>query len=114
LRVFEMSCLRRIAGVSRQDRVKNEAMGSNLKIKRDIVEKVELRRLSYFGHVARMNQNLFPYIHCHAWTREWMQKKRKTKEKVDRLGEEGLRSERIDGCRGLNERRKKDIYGGLC
>jgi len=23
--------------------------------KRDIVEKVELRRLSYFGHVARMN-----------------------------------------------------------
>jgi len=42
LRVFEMRCLRRIAGVTRQDRVGNEVIRSNLKIKRDIVEKVEL------------------------------------------------------------------------
>jgi len=40
LRVFEMSCLRRIAGVTRQDRVRNEVIRSNLKIQRDIVEKV--------------------------------------------------------------------------
>jgi len=55
-----------------------------LKIRRDMIEKVELRRLSYFGHVARMDQNRV--------VREWMQKKRKTKEKVDQLGEEGLQS----------------------
>jgi len=65
LRAFEMSCLRRIAGVTRQDRVRNEVIRSNLKMKRDIVERVELRRLSYFGHVARMNQNHFPYIAMH-------------------------------------------------
>jgi len=64
-RVFEMSCLRRIARVTRHDRVRNEVIRSNLKIKRDIVEKVELRRLSYFGHVARMNQNRFPYNAMH-------------------------------------------------
>jgi len=62
LRAFEMSCLRRIAGVTRQDRARNEVIRSNLKIQGDVDEKVELRRLSYFGHVARMNQNRFPYI----------------------------------------------------
>jgi len=97
LRIFKMSCLRRIAGVTRQDCIRNEVIRSNLKIRRDIVQNVQSRRLSYFGHVARMGQNL---IHCHAWSLEWMQKKRKTKEKVDRLSEEGLRSERIDGCQG--------------
>jgi len=57
-----MSCVRRITGVMRQDRVRNKVIRSNLKIRRDIVEKVGLRRLSYFGHVARMDQNRFPYI----------------------------------------------------
>jgi hypothetical protein len=65
LRVFEMSCLRRIAGVTRLDRVRNEDIRNNLKIRRDIVEKVELRRISYFGHVARMDQNLLLYISMH-------------------------------------------------
>jgi len=60
-----MSCLRRMAGVTRQDRVRNEVIWSNLKMKRDIGETVELRRLSYFGHVARMNQNRLPYIAMH-------------------------------------------------
>jgi len=41
LRVCEMSCLRRIAGVTRQDRIRNDVIRSDLKIKRDIVEKVE-------------------------------------------------------------------------
>jgi len=99
LSVFEMSCLRHIAGVTRQDCVRNEVIRSNLKIKKDIVEKVELRRLSYFGHVARMNQNRFPYIAMHGRMNECRQRE-KTKEKVDRLGEEGLRSEGIDGCQG--------------
>jgi len=72
LRVFELSCLRRIAGVTRQGRVRNEVIRSNLEIRRDIVEKVELRRLSYLGHVARINQNRFPYIAMHAWSHEWI------------------------------------------
>jgi len=38
LRVFEMSCLRHIARVKGQDRVRNEVIRSNLKIKRDIIE----------------------------------------------------------------------------
>jgi len=64
LRVFEMSCLRRIAEVARLDRVKNEDIRNSLKIRRDI-EKVELRRIYYFGHVARMDQNRLPNISMH-------------------------------------------------
>jgi len=60
-----MSCLRRTAGVTRQDCVRNEVIQSNLKIRRDIIEKAELRRLGYFGDVARMNHNRFPYIAMH-------------------------------------------------
>jgi len=47
---------RRTAGVTRLDRVRNEDIRNNLKIRRDI-EKVELRRISYFGYVARMDHN---------------------------------------------------------
>jgi len=65
LSVLEMSCLRRIAGVTRQDRVRNEVIRSNLKKRKDIVQTVELKRLHYFGHVARMNQYRFPYIAMH-------------------------------------------------
>jgi len=64
LRVFEMSWLpiKRIAGVARLDRVRNEDIRNNLKIKRDIIEKVELRRIE----VARMDQNRLQCIskHC--------------------------------------------------
>ena len=36
-------------------------------------------------------------IHCHAWSGKWIPRKRKTYEKMDRHGEEGLRSKRNDG-----------------
>ena len=60
-----MSCLRRIAGVSRRDRIRNEDIKRNLSIRRDIIEKVEIRRLRYFGHVSRMEQIRLPYIAMH-------------------------------------------------
>jgi len=95
-----MGCLKRIAGVTRQYRVRNDFVRSNLKIRKDIVEKVELPQLGWLFWPRHKNEPELPHIHGHLWSREWMQKKRKTKEKVDRLGEEGLRSETIDGCRG--------------
>jgi len=86
-----------IAEVMRQDRVWNKVIRSNLKIRRDNVEKVEIRRLSYFGHVARMNQNRLPYTAMHGRVNGC--RRRGRSKKVDRLGE-GLQNERIDSCRG--------------
>jgi len=82
LRVFEISCLRHIAGITRQDRVRNEVIRSNLKI-RDIVEKVELRRLIYFGHIARMNQKGFPHIAMHGSVNGCRRRGRQRKRWID-------------------------------
>ena len=51
-----MSYLRRIAGVTRHH-IRKYDIKTNLKIKKDIVEKVNSKRLSNFDHVARMNEN---------------------------------------------------------
>jgi len=59
LKVFEMSCLRRIAGVARLDCVRNEDT------RRNIIKKLELRRICYFCYVAWMDQNRFPFIFMH-------------------------------------------------
>jgi len=55
LRVFEMSVLRRICGITLKDRWKNDDIKSRLGVKVDVVEKIRRRRLSYFGHVTRMS-----------------------------------------------------------
>jgi hypothetical protein len=54
LRVFEMSALRRICGVSLMDRWGNEEIRALLEIDIDVVEVIRRRRLSYFGHVRSM------------------------------------------------------------
>jgi len=50
----------------------NEKQGIKrmLNITRDIMEKVEIRRLRYIGHVTRMKQDRFPYIAMMAYEAE--------------------------------------------
>ena len=62
LLVFEMSVLRRILGVSRRDRRRNEDIRLFLGLSRNAVEEVQHRRLMYFGHVCRMKAARLPYI----------------------------------------------------
>ena len=62
LRVFEMACLRKIEGVTRRDRIRNEEIYNRLNIKHDIVDRIQNRRLRYFGHVTRMQNERYPKI----------------------------------------------------
>ena len=62
LRVFEMTCLRKIEGVTRKDRIRNTVIYDRLNIKQDIVDKVRNRRMRYFGHVSRMGNERYPKI----------------------------------------------------
>ena len=62
LRDFEMGCLRRIIDVTRRDHIKNVDIRTNLDITEDIVERIQARRLRYFGHVVRMDQHRLPNI----------------------------------------------------
>ena len=57
LRVFEMSVSRKILGRSKRDHRHNTDILNKLFIKENIVEILRTRRLSYFGHVAKMNPN---------------------------------------------------------
>jgi len=63
LRVFEM--LRRICGVTRRDRKRNIDIINALDIDEDVVELLQKWRLTYFGHVPRMQQERYPHILLH-------------------------------------------------
>ena len=54
LLTFEMSCLRRITGVSRRDRIKNVTTRAQTNCEISIVQKIQHKQLLYFGHVSRM------------------------------------------------------------
>jgi hypothetical protein len=62
LLVFEMSVLRRIMGVTRRDRCRNEDVRRQLGVNRDVVNEIRHRRLGYFGHVVRMSQSRTPNL----------------------------------------------------
>src|SRR6218665_1773618 len=49
LRVFEMVCLRKIEGVTRRDRIRNEEIFNRLNIRIGIIERMRNKRLRYFG-----------------------------------------------------------------
>jgi len=48
--------------VTQRDHIKNMDIRANLDITEDIVERIQARRLRYFGHVARMDQHRLPNI----------------------------------------------------
>ena len=62
LQTFEMSCLRRILGVTRLDRIRNTEIRRTLNVKLTVIEKIAQKRLRYFGHVQRMPPTRFPKI----------------------------------------------------
>ena len=60
--VFEMSCLRRILGVSRRDKLRNSSIRETTKCQTSIVDKIKAKQLSYFGHAIRMPNHRYPKI----------------------------------------------------
>ena len=62
LNVFEMSCLRRILGVSRLDKIRNSHIKQSLNLETSATDRVSTKRLKYFGHVTRMRPHRNPKI----------------------------------------------------
>src|SRR6218665_3562197 len=58
----EMSWLRRILGRSRRDRIRNEVTRKELGQQVTLVDKIRKRRLTWFGHVTRMEGNRLPVV----------------------------------------------------
>jgi len=53
----EMGWLRKILGVSRLQKVRNETVRNILEQDETIIDKIQKRRLTWFGHVERMEDN---------------------------------------------------------
>jgi len=51
LLVAEMAWLRRIRGRSRRERIRNEKTREELRVEETVIEKIQRRRLTWFGHV---------------------------------------------------------------
>ena len=55
LNVFEMKCLRSMAGVSRLDRLRNEEVRERTGVRKELASRVDGNVLRWFGHVERMD-----------------------------------------------------------
>jgi len=60
-----MAIVRKIRGCSRRDHRGNTDMMKDLALDKDIVEVVRTRRLSYFGHVVRMDSQRYISTQCY-------------------------------------------------
>jgi len=63
----EMAWLRRLLCVTRRDRIRNDTIRSVLHQEESLVQKIRKRRLTWFGHVTRMERERLPQraLHCH-------------------------------------------------
>ena len=59
---FEISCQRRILGISRRDRIRNNNIHQKLDLETTIMDRIHSRRPTYYGHVIRMWNNRLPLI----------------------------------------------------
>jgi len=55
-----MSVLIKICGVTKRDHRRNLDILEELDIHKDIVQVLQTRRLTYFGHVTRMGSDRYP------------------------------------------------------
>jgi len=62
LKVSAMSCLRRIKGVTRKDRIGNVDIREEVGVRVNVVKRIQGKRLRYFGHVVRMRPDRLPNI----------------------------------------------------
>jgi len=57
-----MSVLGKSCGITRRDRRRNVDVLKELNVEKDIVQVLQTRRLTYFGHVNRMQTERYPDI----------------------------------------------------
>jgi hypothetical protein len=66
LQAVEMDCLRRSAKKSKLERVPNEEIRGIMQTEETVLDRMEARKLRWFGHVTRMPEERWPTI-IHSW-----------------------------------------------
>ncbi len=84
---MEMSCLRRILGVTRRERIRNETVGEILHQKETAVDIIQ-KRLQWFGHVTRMGGERIPARAMHSYIKGNISRGRQLKRWLDNVRED--------------------------
>lgn len=67
LQAVEMDAMRRSCGVSRLEHIPNTNIKDRMNMEGDIVDRIEGKRLTWYGHLKRMSENRWP-IKIWNWT----------------------------------------------
>jgi len=78
-----MSVLRKICGIRRNVDILKE-----LSVEKDIVDLLQVRRLTYFGHVNSMSNDRFPKLLLHGYTHGHRLRGRPKKKWLDNIRED--------------------------
>jgi len=62
-----MSSLRRIAGVTRRVRIRNKEVCGRVGLLQDVANRIQQRRMRYFGHVQRMDHTRYTELALHGY-----------------------------------------------
>ena len=66
-----MTCLRRILGVTRLDKIRNTKIKEPLNLDQDVLNRIVVKRLKYFARINRMQNTRYPKkalegnVRCH-------------------------------------------------
>lgn len=112
LRVFEMSCLRRIGGVTRRDRIRNTTIKERLGVRQDVIQRVAKERLRYFGHVMRMDQHRLPNIALHGRVHGQRNRGRPKKRWLDNIVED-CKELGITLAEAMKKTRDRDVWRAI-
>src|SRR6218665_1153638 len=88
LRVFEIACLRKIEGVMRRDRIRNEEIFNRLNIRIGIIDRIRNKRLRYFGHLNRMKNKRYTKIAYNGYVHGARKRGRQKKRWIDMIRED--------------------------
>ena len=117
LLVAEMSCLRQLLGISRIQKIRNTTIREKIGIQENIVEKIRKKRLSWFGHVCRMEKSRWPYKALHTYTEGKRKRGRPRKKWQDNIKEdlEIINSNIIEAGRIAEDRKEwKKFLSSYC
>ncbi len=86
--VAEMSWLRRILGRFRRDRIRNEITRKELGQEVSLIDKIRKRRLTWFGHVTRMEGSRLPAVALYGQVEGTRSRGRQPKKWMDNVKED--------------------------
>src|SRR6218665_2488059 len=88
LRVFEMACPRKIDGITRRDRIRNEEIFNRLDIRLGIIDRKQNKCIRYIGHLNRMKNERYPKIAYNGYVHRTRKRGRQKKRWIDMIRED--------------------------